>query len=1654
MIRCPRPATARVHPESRRLRIPHVLGSILAAILWAGPCLGDSLFPAREFPIDASFPTALTVTDLDADGNPDVLVGGRDTFSLFMGNGNGTFAPEHEIAVSGTPALILPGDFNENGAVDLLFSDEFGHDYFLMSGLPGGTLLAPSLVPNLSGSSPVVGDFNEDGHLDLATITAGGIQVALGNGKGQFQSPNPVASLSNISRLTLGDFNGDHHADLLIFAYVTTELKWVLGRGDGTFGPTASQAIARPADHLLADDLDGDGRDDLLLADGSEVSPPDAATLIPYFSQATGTFSPGLGLAAGIGTITVTTADFNADGRRDLAIASAAESSARVYLGMGSRRFELKGTFPAAGYLVDIASADVDRDGDRDLLLLQGSLDGALVVLLGRGDGSFESFARYGRSFAPAYVADLTGDGIADLVSDQALMNIGNGDGTFGESTMLPIAGVVSYKRIGDFTGDGRNDIAVALFEDYPSGTLLVYPGIPGGISSVPIRTPVGWRPYLFHTGDFNQDAKLDLMVVYLESGTLQVLNGNGDGSFIPGYTMPLERLPFTSTVADFTGDDRLDFLNFPETGTIRPPAGMLSRGRGDGSFETPVQVIAPLNVGGPLVAGDLNQDGATDFVVGRSAVLGNGDGTFRSPTAISDTCGRPSLIGDFNADGLPDLVAEPCVLLGHGDGTFEAPMHHNFFRVAGAGDFNGDGRLDLAAESNWFSVFLNQGPFPDADRDGILDSEDSCTDTDSDGFGNPGFPANQCPADNCPVVSNPGQEDADADGVGDLCDNCPTSTNPGQEDLDHDGQGNVCDSCTDTEGDGFGNLDLAGATCPIDNCPFRINPLQEDSDGDDVGDICDTCASISDPSQADADRDGVGDLCDSCTDTDRDGKGDPGYPPNSCSLDNCPTSFNPLQSDFDRDGVGDICDICTDSDADGFGDPEFPFNTCEEDACPQFYDPAQTDSDGDTYTDACDNCDYDPMNDQDEDGICGDVDNCPAVFNRDQADTDHDGVGNPCDTCTDSDQDGWADPGFVRLGCYLDNCPMQANPQQEDRDGDQVGDACDACPADFLNDQDRDGICENQDNCDLAANPGQQNSDGDAAGDACDDCPLDRFNDADSDGLCANVDNCPLYSNVDQGDLDGDGAGDACDTCPFLQNPDQTDGDGDGIGDACDLCVAVANPENNVDADADGLGDACDNCPNQANPGQDDSNSDGSGDACQPSVLLSGIRSTAGNVLLASVSTQDPQGERLSGSMEFFGTVERSVVLQDSLFIQDCALGFSPFGVASEGIGYASGSIGQPLLFDIDEFFGCGDGFADLEIALGSCSAPTTDFSSVAFLAGLELPASVCIRRIGEPDRRFDLQVVGSTEQELRGVATIYNASALRIPFETGIPRRSDISSLTPGTLYRLVVTVTDGNTVPVSDEKSFLDQGEELLVIDNEPIAVAASVTVECDRPSGGAVTLDGTGSTDSDSTPGTQDDIVSYEWFARYGQPGQALLGTGQTLQTTLPLGTTLVTLRVTDSQGVWTTTETQAQVIDTTLPMISLALNRAFLWPVDRRMKGVVANVSSSDACGGVSVTLQSVTSSEPDDLPGMGDLTSDIQGTDLGTADFSFSLRAERDPRAQGRTYTVVYRSVDSAGNVATATSTVFVPRDVSQLPAGFRRGKDRNAENRPTEPRP
>jgi len=196
---------------------------------------------------------------------------------------------------------------------------------------------------------------------------------------------------------------------------------------------------------------------------------------------------------------------------------------------------------------------------------------------------------------------------------------------------------------------------------------------------------------------------------------------------------------------------------------------------------------------------------------------------------------------------------------------------------------------------------------------------------------------------------------DTDGDGVHDFCDNCPALSNPGQDDADGDGRGDPCDPCP---ADPLDDVDADGFCANLDNCPSIANPGQQDADGDGVGDPCDVCPL---DAQNDADGDGSCANADNCLavpnpsqeDGDADGRGD--------ACDNCPFAYNPSQADVDADGRGNSCDNCLtvpnpgqeEVDSDGVG------TACDN--CPTEANAGQADTDLDKVGDVCDNCIFEP---------------------------------------------------------------------------------------------------------------------------------------------------------------------------------------------------------------------------------------------------------------------------------------------------------------------------------------------------------------------------------------------------------------------------------------------------------------------------------------------------------------------------------------------------------------------------------------------------------------------------------------------------------------------------------------------------------------------
>ncbi len=266
---------------------------------------------------------------------------------------------------------------------------------------------------------------------------------------------------------------------------------------------------------------------------------------------------------------------------------------------------------------------------------------------------------------------------------------------------------------------------------------------------------------------------------------------------------------------------------------------------------------------------------------------------------------------------------------------------------------------------------------------------------------------------------------------------------------------------------------------------------------------------------------------------------------------------------------------------------------------------------------------------------------------------------------------------------------------------------------------------------------------------------------------------------------------------------------------------------------------------------------------------------------------------------------------------------------------------------------------------------------------------------------------------------------------FAGGLPRLLPLADLEPGSMHRLVLTVTDGSTRPVEAMRLFLYQGETELVIDLPPRAVIAPapVQVECDRPLAGGVRLDGAGSFDEDSTASAPD-IVAYAWFRRAaGGAGLLPLGEGRVLEAAVPFGAGSVVLRVTDAAGESSEAELPVEVVDTTPPVIALRASTLRLWPPDHALHAVDLGVTVADRCDpGARATIAAALSSEPDDAPGAGDggTTGDI-ATPAGAPCDQVLLRAERDARGAGRVYTITCEALDHAGLASAATVTVAVP---------------------------
>ena len=324
------------------------------------------------------------------------------------------------------------------------------------------------------GDSPrsiAVGDFNRDGAPDIAVANSGtdDVSVLIGSGTGGFVASTPLAVHDSPQTVVASDVDLDGDLDLVVPNFLSDDVSILLGDGDGAFG---------------------------------------AATNLAVGNQPTA----------------VTVGDFNRDGKPDLAFVRLSGTTVAVLTGNGNGTFNAPTTVSLSGAvgIRAIQSADIDRDGDLDLVVATADVnnDGAVTILKGNGAGAFAfgSTTTVSDELSDDLIlSDLDRDGVPDVISSHANaggISVALGDGSGGLST--PVQLLAGERGLGlaaaDLNQDGKPDLLVGLGD---SSKVTVLLGDGAGGFAAPVDFTIGGAlaagPFGVATGDFDLDGRFDL---------------------------------------------------------------------------------------------------------------------------------------------------------------------------------------------------------------------------------------------------------------------------------------------------------------------------------------------------------------------------------------------------------------------------------------------------------------------------------------------------------------------------------------------------------------------------------------------------------------------------------------------------------------------------------------------------------------------------------------------------------------------------------------------------------------------------------------------------------------------------------------------------------------------------------------------------------------------------------------------------------------------------------------------------------------------------------------------------------------------------------------------------------------------------------------
>jgi hypothetical protein len=623
-----------------------------------------TLTRSADIPVGAG-PFAITTGDFNRDGVPDLAVACADgnSVALLIGSGNGTFRQTAALAAASVanPRAVLSADVNADGLLDLIVTGYESNAVQLWIGNGAGGFAKGTAWSGFAAHPQGIGvaDFNHDGRIDIVVAYDGpaGLAVLYGTTSG-FATPAAVSASQNLNVISTADLNNDGWMDVAAASTANGRVAVYLGGARGlTF--RASYATGPSPRGIAIGDVNHDGALDVTTANygASTVSILAGTRTNPY------TLRAAVDVAANQGSRALALADFNQDGRLDIATANQQVGLATVLLNQTP--------FTGAGFSFSksfigpygdtqssgnrVVPADFNRDGKTDLATLSAAYNSVDVIITGGARVTLHDV-----TFLDGWIVDdFNNDGNPDVLLAQGYPStavsvfLGNGQGGFGTPVRTTSALQLQTVRATRMNGDAFPDlIAAALDPASGNSVILVMPGAGNGTFTVGRSRPIGSLVYVLGDGDFNRDGRQDAAVLLYPRG-LQVWFGDGAGGFASSQSSDvfLSNIESSIVTGDLNHDGYPDLVASSD-GTL---AILLGSGAGFGP-PTYLPLVSEGSGSGALALADLNMDGDLDIATDQGVIFfGSGDGSV--VPARFDYQGYGVVVTDFNRDGLPDVL-------------------------------------------------------------------------------------------------------------------------------------------------------------------------------------------------------------------------------------------------------------------------------------------------------------------------------------------------------------------------------------------------------------------------------------------------------------------------------------------------------------------------------------------------------------------------------------------------------------------------------------------------------------------------------------------------------------------------------------------------------------------------------------------------------------------------------------------------------------------------------------------------------------------------------------------------------------------------------------------------------------------------------------